>query len=1147
MPLKSVSLDDKYTFDEGRVFITGTQALIRLTMMQRRRDLAAGLNTAGYVTGYRGSPLGTVDMEFWRNKVMVEDHHIHFKAGVNEDLAATAVWGTQQTNLYDDALYDGVFAIWYGKGPGVDRSGDAFRHANLHGTSPTGGVLAMAGDDPSGKSSTIPSQSEYALIDAWIPILAPSNVQELLDYGLTGWALSRFSGCWVAMKSLTDTMDSAASVDASLNRVRIITPDNVATPEGGLHIRWPDPLEGLEVRLQEFKIPAVKAFARANQIDRTVVNPPQARIGIVAAGKAWLDTLQALEDLGIDDSRAHELGIRVRKIGMPWPLEPEGLGDFAQGLDEIIVVDEKRPVIEPQVKELLYHQPADTRPRVTGKQDPDGRPAIPQTGELNADLIARVFAGRFEAHGIAIDTTQTLNAIEARAERVSSLASNVKRLPYYCAGCPHNISTTVPEGSQAAAGIGCHYMVTWMDRDTMTYTQMGAEGANWLGRAPFTSTEHIFVNIGDGTLFHSGTLAIRAAVASGANITFKILYNDAVAMTGGQPMDGPMTVPMVTQQMRAEGIERIALVAEDPDQYAIGEAFAPGTTLHHRDDFDQVQKDIRHWPGVSVLIYDQTCAAEKRRRRKRGLHPDPDRRAFINTLVCEGCGDCGAVSNCVALSPVETDQGRKRQIDQSACNKDFTCVEGFCPAFVTVEGGSLKKAQAAETTAADIPEPALPALDEPCNILLTGIGGTGVVTVGRLLAMAAHLEDKGVSVLDVAGLAQKNGAVFTHLRLAGSQDELRATRIGPGRADLLLGFDMVAAASAVALPCLSPDRSTAVVSTHRTMIADFTRLPDLAYPEEQLREAITASTRPEGFLSLDAHKMAKALTGDAIAANILQTGYAWQKGLIPLSLNAIHEAIRLNGVSVAFNIRAFDWGRAIAHDPERITVMTETEERTERTLDEMIDHLARDLALYQNDAYANRYKETVAAVRIREQAVVPGSDGLTRAVAQNLYKLMAYKDEYEVARLYTDGRFEAALKQQFEGGFTLRYHMAPPLVSARDPETGRYRKKTFGPWMKPAMKLLAALKGLRGTAFDIFGYQAERKAERQMIEDYRASVTAMLDTLNAQNYAAAVQISSLPEQVRGFGPVKDANVAQAGACKGDLMETYKNGPRKAAE
>ncbi len=900
--------------------------------------------------------------------------------------------------------------------------------------------------------------------------------------------------------------------------------------------------------MQDYKIPAVKAFARNNAIDKTLINPSAARIGIMAAGKAWLDTRQALDDLGLDDERASELGIRIRKIGMPWPLEPEGLKEFASGLDEIIVVDEKRAVMEPQVKELLYHLPAARRPRVTGKTTPHGAPAIHAWQELNADLVARVIANRLIAHNVEMDLRPALARMDEHSERVSRLSTDTKRLPYFCSGCPHNSSTRVPEGSQAAAGIGCHYMVTWMDRRTETFTQMGAEGANWLGRAPFTKTPHMFVNIGDGTLFHSGTLAIRAGVASGANVTYKILYNDAVAMTGGQPMDGPMTVPMVTQQMYAEGIRRIAVVSDEPHKYAVGTGFATGTTVHHRDDLDQVQRDIRLWPGVSVLIFDQTCAAEKRRRRKRGTYPDPDKRAFINTLVCEGCGDCGTASNCVSLTPVETISGRKRAIDQSSCNKDFSCTDGFCPSFVTVEGADLRKPAPIKLSIAEVlSTPTLPTLDQPYDVMIVGIGGTGVVTVGHILAMAAHMEEKAVSVLDIAGLAQKNGAVYTHLRFGKDVADLRATRIGPGRAHLLLGFDMITAATPETLSCLSPDHTAAIINSHETMTADFTTDPDLQFPRDQLSTAIQSCSRSDLYSAIDVQDLTARLMGDKIAANMMLTGFAWQRGHLPLSLQAIEAAVELNDVAVDFNKRAFDWGRRLAHSPEMVDKILSPEEPVDGSLKGLLKTLVNELSSYQDASYARRFLNAVTRVQVAEQRASPGSEVLSRTVAINLHKLMAYKDEYEVARLFTDGRFEAELNSQFSGDYKVTYHMAPPLIARRDVRTGIPRKMAFGGWLKPVLKVIAGMRRLRATPFDIFGYSEERKKERARIDTYMETLERIMGGLNANNLETALQIADLPKRVRGFGHIKDANAAKTEQCLGDLLETFEQGEKQAAE
>ena len=913
MGLLSLGLDDKYAVEGGRVYLNGTQALVRLALEQRRRDLALGRDTAGFVTGYRGSPLGSVDKEFWRAQKFLDEHRIRYLPGVNEDLAATSLWGSQQLHLMEGALADGVFGLWYGKGPGVDRSGDVFRHANLAGTAAWGGVLALAGDDPGCKSSTVPSQSEYALIDAQMPLLYPANVQDLFDFGLYGWAMSRFSGCWVGVKTLTDTAESSAAIDVGPDRAPIRRPDGVEFPDGGLHIRWPDPPLQQEDRLVRFKLPAAVAFARANGLNRIVIDAPagsKARIGIVAAGKTYLDTLQALGDLGIDRDRAAAIGLRVLKIGMLWPLEPEIVETFAAGLDEIVVVEEKRPVLEGQIKDRLYNMPADRRPRVVGKTDETGKPLVPAASELDLGDIARVLAARLRPLGLGAEAAAGLAFLDARDETLRKSSADVARIPYFCAGCPHNTSTKVPEGSHAVAGIGCHYMAIWMDRRTATFTHMGGEGANWIGLAPFTSVPHVFANIGDGTYFHSGLLAIRAAVAAGVTMTYKILYNDAVAMTGGQPMDGPLDVGMITRQVEAEGVARIAVVSEQPERYAGGAGLAAGTTVHHRDDMNDVQKTLRQGKGVSVIVYDQTCAAEKRRRRKRGLYPDPPKRVFINEAVCEGCGDCGVKSNCVAIQPVETELGRKRMIDQGACNKDFSCLEGFCPSFVTVEGGMLRKPQGV----GEKPFPALPAAvarstDTPYRIVVTGIGGTGVVTVAQLLGMAAHLEGKAVAVLDVAGLAQKNGAVYSHLTIADKADDIRATRIATGGADLLIGCDIVTATAPETRRTLKPGRTQAVVNDHRVMTAAFTRDPDMAFPDRDLAATLLADTGDGACRFVDAGRLAAKLLGDTVAANVFMLGYAAQFGLLPVSTDAIERAIELNGAAVAANKNALLWGR----------------------------------------------------------------------------------------------------------------------------------------------------------------------------------------------------------------------------------------------
>ena len=1149
MALAQVTLDDKYTLESGRIFLTGIQALVRLPIMQRQRDATAGLNTAGFVSGYRGSPLGALDQTLWKARPFLERNHIHFRPGINEDLAATSVWGTQQVNMFGDARFDGVFGMWYGKGPGVDRSGDVFKHANAAGTSRYGGVLVIAGDDHACKSSTLPHQSEYAFMDAMMPVLNPSGVQEVLDLGLLGWELSRFCGCWIGFKTIAETVDSSASVSVDPQRVRIVTPEDFVLPEDGLHARWPDkPLEQ-EMRLQKYKLYAAVAFARANGINEVVIDSPLPRIGIITTGKSYLDVRQALEDLGIDEALAAQIGLRVLKLGMSWPLDREVVRDFAEGLEEVLIVEEKRAVIENQVKEQLYNWRADVRPRVIGKFDEGDDWILPSTGELTPARIARVIADRIGQYHSSPYIRQRLAFLEAKEAALAKPRAVLERVPHYCSGCPHNTSTVVPEGSRAMGGIGCHYMATWMDRNTDTFTQMGGEGVTWIGQAPFTDTQHVFQNLGDGTYFHSGLLAIRAAVAAGVNMTYKILYNDAVAMTGGQPIDGVLSVSQITHQLYGEGIRRLAVVSDEPGKYTNLSEFAAGVTFHHRDNLDHLQRELRETEGVSVLIYDQTCAAEKRRRRKRGEMIDPAKRAFINPAVCEGCGDCGVQSNCLSVVPVETEFGRKRSIDQSACNKDMSCLKGFCPSFVSVHGGGLrrKSVSASSLAPAPLPEPELPVLDEAYGIVITGVGGTGVITIGALLGMAAHLEGRGCSVLDMTGLAQKYGSVVSHVRIARQPEDICAVRISAGSARLLLGCDLVVASGFEALAKCDAGRTHAVVNAQESMTATFLRQPDLLFPGADMKRAIDEAVGGHSLYAR-ASRLATALVGDSIGANLLLLGIAYQKGLVPISAGAIEQAIVLNGVAVEANREAFDWGRRYAVDGTAVLQAAGLEDlpQVPPTLDELIASRESHLTAYQDAGYARRYRTLVDRARQAEGRVLPGRQNIAEAVARNYSKLLAYKDEYEVARLHTDEAFTRALEAEFEGDYRLVFHLAPPLLARRDRRTGIPRKRAFGAWVLPVFKLLSRLKGLRGTVFDPFGYSAERRAERTLIAEYEHTVEQLLDGLCQANYDDAVAIVSLPEQVRGFGHIKAASIEQMSVRRRELLQSFRNPSQRAA-
>lgn len=1167
MSTNAPSLDDKYIQEAGNVLMTGVQALVRLPLMQRQRDQLAGLNTAGFISGYRGSPLGGFDQSLWKAREHLKAQHIKFHPGLNEDLAATSVWGTQQVNMFEGATYDGVFGMWYGKGPGVDRCGDVFRHANAAGTSKFGGVLAIAGDDHGSRSSSLPHQTEHIFKAVMIPVLAPAGVQEYLDYGLHGFAMSRYSGCWVAMKAVADTVESGAIVDVGLHRVQPIIPD-FELPEGGLNIRWPDPPLAQEKRLLEHKLYAAAAYARANGIDRIVLDSPKARIGIVTSGKSYLDVCQALKMLGIDQARADQIGLRVYKVGMVWPLDAEGIRQFAEGLEEIVVVEEKRHMIEYQLKEELYNWREDVRPRIVGKFDDKGEWARPHTGwllpatsDLTPSQIARALAKRILGYHKSGELQVSLAVLDAQMAASQGINTLMDRVPHYCSGCPHNSSTKVPEGSRALAGIGCHYMAAWIYPQTKTFSQMGGEGVAWIGQAPFTSTPHVFANLGDGTYFHSGLLAIRAAVASSVNITYKILYNDAVAMTGGQPVDGSINVPQISRQLAAEGVQRIVVVTDDPERYKTVTDLAQGVPVVHRNEMDDIQKSFREFKGVSAIIYDQTCAAEKRRRRKRGKFPDPARRVMINEAVCEGCGDCSSKSNCMSVTTVETEFGKKREIDQSSCNKDFTCLSGFCPSFVTVEGGTLRKPKAlTDEDQWNLPVPQLAPLDEPYSILITGVGGTGVVTIGALLGMAAFIEGKGTLNLDMAGMAQKGGAVWSHIRIALHQDQLHAPRIAEGEADLLLGCDLIVSANTETLLKLRQGVTKAVVNSEENITSAFVRTfaqqaesgdlqahPDPVFRTAEMSHQLSEAVGVGGAQFVAASRIATALMGDSIATNTFMLGFACQKGWLPVTEASLIQAIELNGTAVAFNKAAFAWGRRAAWDLARVeakisgALVKSADRVLSLTLDEKVKRRVDYLTGYQNAAFAVRYKARVDAFMAAERKLNGQPGALSEAVAEYYFKVLAIKDEYEVARLYTNGEFLKKIEATFDGDYRLRFHLAPPALS-KSTSGVEAKKSSYGPWMLKGLRLLASLKSVRNTWLDPFGRTHERKTELRWLRTYEEILDEIGKGLTTENMSVAVLLASLPDAVRGYGAVKERYLRHALERKAELLQQWRDPP-----
>ena len=1119
-----VTLDDKYELQSGRVFITGVQALLRIMLDQRRLDLRAGLNTAGFVSGYRGSPLGGLDQQAHRAGKMLADHKVVFKEGLNEDLAATAVWGSQQANLFPGALYDGVFGMWYGKAPGVDRTGDAFKHANFAGTWNKGGVLAVAGDDHTCKSSTLPSQSEFAFQDFEMPVLAPCDVQDVLDFGLMGYAMSRFSGLWVGLIALADTMDSGATIDVGLDRHRFIIPEGFAMPPGGLGIRLKDQPMDKERRLRLYKLPAALAFARANRIDRAILTSSRPRLGIAAHGQAYKDVIEAFAAMGIGLDEAASLGVSLYKVGMPWPLEPTGFRAFAAGLETLMVVEHKRPLLENQARAALYSLPGHAHPKVIGKVDEQGLPLLSELGSLSVAEVALAIADRLPPGPHMQRVHAYLDRVSAAGMKAVSLGADQTRKPFFCSGCPHNTSTRLPEGSRALAGIGCHYMASFTDPNTDLNSHMGGEGLTWAGAAPFTTEKHVFVNLGDGTYNHSGSLAIRASVAMGSRLTYKLLFNDAVAMTGGQAPESGFSVAQITRQLAAEGVKHIVVVADDTARYVGVSDLAPGVKVYPRAELDAVQKDLREVPGVSVLIYDQVCATEKRRRRKRGTMAAATKRVFINPLVCEGCGDCSRASNCVSIEPLATEFGRKRRINQSTCNQDYSCVDGFCPSFITLEGASNAQADALPALTADsTPLPQFEAFEGVRNIVFTGIGGAGVTTVASILAMAAHVDGRAASAVDMTGLAQKGGAVFSHVRIGADEATPIGGRVPAASTDILIACDVLVAAGPEALALYAKDRTVALANGDFQPTADFVAQRDVRFDAGAMERKLAAACK--SFDACPAVNLAQHRFGDAIYANMIMLGFAWQKGLIPVSSRALYRAIRLNGVDYDSNLQAFEAGRVAAHDPSS-RGPGENDGPTPQTLplDALIEGRARDLTAYQNAAYAQRYLDRIGAVRAAEAPL--GGEALTRTAAINLYKLMAVKDEYEVARLYSDGRFKQELVKTFAGG-KAKVWLSPPLIAPKGAD-GRPKKMAFSGWMLTyGFPVLSRLRRLRGGPLDLFGAQPERRMERALLADYEAGLDRLLSGLTAERLPLAVMIAQIPDAIRGYGYVKDASVKVA--------------------
>jgi len=1125
--MNDVKLTDKFTINKGRILISGTQALIKLPTLQKQLDEKIGLNTAGFISGYRGSPLGGFDSQLYSSQKLLNKYNIVFQPGINEDLAATAIWGTQQLdNFAGETTVDGVFSMWYGKGPGTDRCGDIFKHGNFSGTHKNGGVLLVAGDDHPGKSSTVANQSELAMIAGSIPVIYPSNVEEFFEFGLFGWALSRYTGLWCGFKSVNETIEQTATVDINIDSYNFEIPEGVEIPERGVHYK-PRAYAPLldEVEVARFKLPMAQAFAYQNKIDKTPIVAPTKKLGIVTAGKSYMDVLRAIELLELSKEQAQKIGLSIYKVGMIYPLEPCRFTEFAKDHQQLFFIEEKKAVMESQAASLLYN--LKDRPSIVGKQDLSGNQLLPGDVQLEPMSLALSIADRMAELDMITDKIEAISKnLQISLGQAPSMNPATARSPYFCSGCPHNRSTKLPKGSKAMSGIGCHAMAVWTNPDTLSATHMGGEGANWYGLSQFTKTKHIFQNLGDGTYYHSGLMAIRGAVATGVNITYKILYNDAVAMTGGQPHDGPNTVESIAKQTLAEGAKKVVIVTDKPEIHQANSGIPDNVEIKHRSLLEQVQLEFREIEGTTIIIYEQTCATEKRRRRKRGLMEDIAKRAFINDAVCEGCGDCSVKATCISILPKETELGRKRKIDQNNCNKDFTCIEGFCPSFVTVYGGAPRKPQGITIDSslfANLPTPALNPLSKAYNIMVTGIGGTGVITIGAILSMAAHMEGRAASVYDMTGLAQKGGGVFSHLKIADNLADLNAQRIGKAESDLIIGCDLLAATGQDAIQSINKNNTLVLTNSDVNPTVQFQFVPDVDFNNSLAEQSLKEACGKIHYTSIDATTLALNLLGDSIATNMLMVGYAFQQGLIPVSADAIKKAINLNGIRIEFNLNAFNLGRLMADSPEQITMLliktgkAITPFKPLTHIDEIKVHRIKLLTDYQDATYAQRYTSLIDSVI---DADLNENGELSKAVARGFAHLMAYKDEYEVARLYTDGTLTKKLHSQFEGDITVKFNLAPPLFSKRDPVSGNLIKKEFGNWMMSAFSLLAKFKGLRGGTFDIFGYTEERKMERQLISDYETMITDLLPKLNDKNYDTAVKIAQTAQKIRGYGHVK---------------------------